>query len=937
MSRILWVYLFLAFRFVTLSGQSLEKSLQEGETWEIEWVQQRHLSKDGSTIASYPLFPDQLKAGEYDMRIGLRLFKSPKQGLSARITSISYIELPQLEPIGKNSTKQAKLSQPIFLDTRFQDAYFNPQLFLFDALLQHDFPISCKSEVIDESLSNFSNAVNQTLGTSGLLPPQLEWLQKTELAEAFSANSLTHFFCQLLEQEVPAGESPFRLTTRHTDSQAYIDYLRIKLPAKTCVFRGQILNRATDEIRVKYFRQGDWHSYWQDSLIQLDKDGFFELGFPLAERRIISISHGYQSMRFYLEPGDTLQFQTNANAFYREMSFEGKGVSDNQFLLDFYHQMRGDTLFRSYDFKLLEKEPIGYFEKIKTKEQAELAFLESRKARLRPELSAFMDRLIRMGHATTQWEAAYRFTVEKQIELPRKLIQDLQALGALLYRLPRDKTFDFDVEEFLAFQYHFLTQIYQAPELNSYKEMHLAQLLLSKETFVRHTAMQLFRSHGQLEQLTRSRRYQLEQILAMTRDSQLIDELMVFTRKKQERSSAAGYRILRTGIPAPDWTFIDQESVEVGLKDFRGKQLLLHIGWDDLLDVAVADFDTLKEQSTAFPTVIHLITAPTKEHFSKSIAGLEGLFIYVPEEEMTDLRDNYRVDNRTNHYFLIDENGNIIANHLALGTAQKLRGTWAKLAKQAAPTTWTPEQRLQFWQSIGIGTFILLLISGGFLWQRRISMRRDLRRRQLLEVELRGIRSQMNPHFLFNAMSSIQNLIRKKEQEKADVYLGQFAGLMRKTLRNTAEEYIPLSDEIDTLEQYCSLESLRHPFTYEFLLEETIDAHNTYIPSMILQPIIENAILHGLTPIDGPRELSVKISPALVGLHCEVVDNGIGLLAAQAHAQNDQHKSYGMKLVRQRLDLLGLESDKHFSIQDRSQLTPPSRGTLVTLTIPTEQ
>lgn len=934
--RKLCIFLLVSTSFASLSGQSLQQSLQNGESWEVEWVQQRHLSIGGSAVGSYPLFPDQLKAGEYDMRIGLQLFKDPEDGLSARVTYVSYIELPAVEQSGSNST-QSKLSQPIFLDTRYQNAYFNPQLFLFDALLDHDFPISCQPSALEESLKAYSEKVEGRLPTSGLLEAQKDWLAETEISEAFSANSLSNFFCQLLDQEIPDVEGPIGLSDRSEESYVYADFLQVDFPTKLGLVRGKILNPATDEVRIAFFRQGDWPTYWQDSLIHLDDNGYFELAFPLKERRMISFYHGYQSMRFYIEPGDTLEFQTDANAFYREMALAGKGATDNQFLLDFYHQMRGDTLFRSYDFKLLEKEPNAYFEKIKTKKEKELSFLAAHKTSLRPELAAFMDRYIRIEHATTQWEAAYRFMVEKDYKLPPALIRHLQALGALLYRLPKDRTFDFDVEEFLTFQYYFLTQNYQATNLNSDKEMHMAKLLLGKETFVRHMAMQLFRFHGEFEKLNRSRTYQLEQLLSMTRDSQLIEELLVFTREKPNRSEAFFYRSLPVGMPAPDWTFTDQEGVEVALKDFRGKQLLLHIGWDDLLDLAVADLDTLMQQSVVHPTVIHLVTAPSKEQFSKSIAGLEGLFIYVPEEEIPKIREDYRVDNRSNHFFLIDEAGNIQANHLALGTARKLRGAWKKLANQERSSAWTPEQRLQFWQSLGIGALSLLLISSLILWRRRISMRRDLRRRQLLEVELRGIRSQMNPHFLFNAMSSIQNLIRKKEQEKADIYLGQFAGLMRKTLKNTAEEYIPLSDEIDTLEQYCSLESLRHPFEYSFHIHEEIDPYNTYIPSMILQPIIENAILHGLTPLAKSRQLSVKISPHEAGLHCEVIDNGIGLLAAQAQIRNKTHKSFGTKMVRQRLDLLGLNGEKHFTIQDRSQLKPAAQGTIVTLTIPIEQ
>jgi LytS/YehU family sensor histidine kinase len=195
----------------------------------------------------------------------------------------------------------------------------------------------------------------------------------------------------------------------------------------------------------------------------------------------------------------------------------------------------------------------------------------------------------------------------------------------------------------------------------------------------------------------------------------------------------------------------------------------------------------------------------------------------------------------------------------------------------------------------------------------------------------------MNPHFLFNAMSSIQNLIRKDEQEKADQYLGQFAGLMRKTLRNTSEEYIPLTDEIATLEHYCSLESLRQPFQYKFQVDERIDAHNTYIPSMILQPVIENAIIHGLAPQSGDRELLVTITPGKQGLTCTVTDTGIGVLASGRHPVGAGHQSMGMTLIRQRLELMGLDGEEHLTITDRSTLNPSGQGSVVSITIPTEQ
>ncbi|MEM9929425.1 MAG: histidine kinase, partial [Bacteroidota bacterium] len=397
-----------------------------------------------------------------------------------------------------------------------------------------------------------------------------------------------------------------------------------------------------------------------------------------------------------------------------------------------------------------------------------------------------------------------------------------------------------------------------------------------------------------------------------------------------------GFRVLTKGRTAPTWRFENDEGVQLALEDYLNEKLLLHIGWADNVGEAMADFAYLRKTAGQQPQIVHLITAVNHNQFTEKIKGRKGVFLYVPPPAMEQLKEQYHLQNRSNHYFLIGEDGKIIANHYDLGTAKKLSGAWEKIAVAPSKSDWTPEQRATFWQSVGIGTSVLLLISGIVFWRRRLQAQREQRRRQFLELELRGIRSQMNPHFLFNAMSAIQNLIRKKEADKADIYLGEFAGLMRKTLRNSAEAYIPLRDEVEALDQYCKLESLRQPFAYSFKIDEGIDAYNTYIPSMLLQPILENAILHGLGPTAGDRELRVHISLGKEGLACTITDNGIGILAAQARNSRENHQSMGMKLVRQRLELMGLGQPTHLMITDRSTLDPPAQGTLVSITIPLE-
>ena len=919
-------------------GQSFAERLQAGETIEVEWIQQSLKERNTTPSSNTPLFPDELKPGESETRVGLVLrVAEGGGGMEAKVTYINYLSLPTSRGKVYATNTENIPTLPVILDTRFQNPYFNPQLFLLTALTERVLPVSCQPSDYQQFLEEFAQRVEQSSASNGLPKEQVDGGRRTSLPASLSASSMVAFFCHALGAAVPEHESAVLLTEGGRKDRYIVNYVQVDHPRKMCVLKGNIQSPATDDVNIQFFQEGNWVEFWQDSLIQLADDGSFQFSFPLDHSRTISLYHGYQTMRFYVEPGDTVQFSTNANAFYREMQILGNKQAENEFLLDFYHQMRGDTFFSSYDHELLEKDHVDFFHNKRTKEIQELTFLSQRASGLRPGFRAWMDRTLKLEHAVVQWRAARRFMVEKRVSLDTELLNFLQRKAALLYRLPRGKSFDFAVEEFLYFQYCLLQHAYDSPRFSAQDEMVLAQLLPSKEALVRHSVMQLFRKHIPRGELTGSGLWQLDQLMAIIRDSQLIQEVTAYAKGQQVLPPAIGIRTLQEGKQAPSWRFTDSEGTLVSLEDFVGKKLFLHIGWAENLGMALADVEFLQGGEETLPEIVHLLAASSKDEFERSIAGKEALFIFIPPKEMEALKENYRIDNRSNHYFLIGEDGQVLANHLDLGTARKLRGTWEKIATVPATTVWTPTQRLKFWQSLGISALLMLLISGVILWRRRMTAQREQRRRQLLEVELRGIRSQMNPHFLFNAMSSIQNLIRKQEQEKADLYLGQFAGLMRKTLRNTAEEYIPLSDEIETLEQYCSLESLRHPFQYQFQVDESIDAHNTYIPSMILQPIIENAIIHGLSPKTGTRVLQVQIGSGKEGLNCTVTDNGIGVLAAQEQAGRENHQSKGMKLIRQRLELMGLDGPAHLSMVDRSTLQPPAEGTLVSLTIPVEK
>ncbi len=172
---------------------------------------------------------------------------------------------------------------------------------------------------------------------------------------------------------------------------------------------------------------------------------------------------------------------------------------------------------------------------------------------------------------------------------------------------------------------------------------------------------------------------------------------------------------------------------------------------------------------------------------------------------------------------------------------------------------------------------LILLITGLFIWKWRVRQRfrKEEQRRRLRELELTAIRSQMNPHFLFNSLNSVQNLVQQNRGREAHLYLADFAGLIRKVLQNSEKEEVSLAEELETVRQYLNLEKLRFDFEYKVNVAKEIDIHNTLVPSMLLQPFVENAIIHGLQNKSGIRQLNIKCFVLkAVGIKITIEDNG---------------------------------------------------------------
>ena len=207
------------------------------------------------------------------------------------------------------------------------------------------------------------------------------------------------------------------------------------------------------------------------------------------------------------------------------------------------------------------------------------------------------------------------------------------------------------------------------------------------------------------------------------------------------------------------------------------------------------------------------------------------------------------------------------------------------------------------------------------------------------QMALSGLRAQLNPHFLFNTLTSIQDLVNQENKSAANRYFNEMAQLLRYVVDGSAEEYTSLAAELAALEKYCSLEALRTPFNYHFDIRPEIDLQNIEIPTMLLQPFVENAILHGLRPSSIPKDLQISIWPEgeyRIGI--SIIDNGIGIDAGEANLQHNTLKRshQGINTTRKRIELLNIGKKQKITltIADRSQLKAKQKGTLVQLSIP---
>ena len=233
---------------------------------------------------------------------------------------------------------------------------------------------------------------------------------------------------------------------------------------------------------------------------------------------------------------------------------------------------------------------------------------------------------------------------------------------------------------------------------------------------------------------------------------------------------------------------------------------------------------------------------------------------------------------------------------------------------------------------------IILLVGFGFvIYRLNMHKKKSKLLQRLSEMELKFIRSQMNPHFLFNVLSAIQYLVNNKNIKTAHLSLAKFGRLMRMILENSEKEWISIEDELTSLQLYIELEALRFQFDYRIETDNVVKGEAIRIPPMLIQPYVENAIKHGISKKKEKGHLYVSLKKEAQSLLCVVEDDGIGRKQSQLlKSKQLAHHSMGMRLTADRLERLQerQEQKNKALIKDLYDEKGSAAGTRVEITIP---
>ncbi len=397
---------------------------------------------------------------------------------------------------------------------------------------------------------------------------------------------------------------------------------------------------------------------------------------------------------------------------------------------------------------------------------------------------------------------------------------------------------------------------------------------------------------------------------------------------------------LGTNQNFPKVNFTTMDGKQVSTDDFRGKYvqlLFINIEYEDRQNTMKA-YQQFKSEMEDQPfELITVFVTPDEDIIKKYVKEREpkGILVANPDwktEELKQFKMEFGFP-----YFLVNPEGVIIFSG-DIGSYQYYLKQIKEQIKQTDFSKYEAGLSKRTLYSVLFGALVLMLIIVLVsIWVAHNIKRKAVLQQQKLEWQMSAVRSQLNPHFIFNAMNSIQYLVNQNDNKQANLFLSNFAKLMRKVLSQTEEEFTTLQNELETIQTYLDLEQLRHKFKFEIKMDSVIDPYNTEVPVMLMQPFVENAIVHGVASLRDKGKIEIVMKQISQGImQICIADNGVGF-SSQTKKPIDSNGK-GILLTKKRMELLmqKYQNEITFEVINRRQLDPSVEGTLVSITIETE-
>lgn len=403
------------------------------------------------------------------------------------------------------------------------------------------------------------------------------------------------------------------------------------------------------------------------------------------------------------------------------------------------------------------------------------------------------------------------------------------------------------------------------------------------------------------------------------------------------------YKVVSPGHPSPEFKLTTLRETTISKKDLE-KHVTVLFFYNQI------SYSIFENQKDDLQRIIGIYTEINKEFtdqlefilaYSGSIEEAKIIQGQLPVEikvcldkayPLPGVFREYMLNSSSISYIVLDRNG-----YISYNSPQWFYGNLpSSEVEKALAIPYESKNEIPFWLRITfislIGVIIAIILT--FIFYRNIAKRRIQKselNNKMRELELTAIRAQMNPHFMYNCLNSIQNLVQKNQNDEAHLYLSKFASLIRRVLNTSKKEEVSLSEELATIREYIDLEKLRFDFEYQLIIDKNIDVVSVFVPPMLLQPFVENALLHGLLPKTENRVLCIRIYRKENGVCIDVDDNGVGRHASSLQESSGNGK--GLQLSEERLKLIAEKYQTEFSLEIKDLISTDglSLGTRVSL------